>query len=118
MTEFQSFPKIARLNRDIVITEKIDGTNAAIGVEPIGLGAQTGEYVEGQVRVYAQSRSRIITPEDDNFGFAKWVRDNADKLAEFAWPRPALRRVVGRGHPARLRHGRQALLAVQRGSLG
>ena len=30
--EFQGFGKIPRLNRDIVITEKIDGSNAAIGI--------------------------------------------------------------------------------------
>lgn len=28
--EFQPWPKIARLNREITITEKIDGTNAAV----------------------------------------------------------------------------------------
>jgi len=28
--EFVSFPKIARLSRECVITEKIDGTNASI----------------------------------------------------------------------------------------
>lgn len=66
---FTPFPKIARLNRDIVITEKIDGTNAAIGVTEDG-------------QVYAQSRTRLITPEDDNFGFARWVQGRADGLAE------------------------------------
>jgi len=28
--EFVTYPKIARLNREIIITEKIDGTNATI----------------------------------------------------------------------------------------
>ena len=32
--EFQKFPSIPRFSRDIVITEKIDGTNAAVYVEP------------------------------------------------------------------------------------
>jgi len=63
--EFRGWPKIARLNRDIIITEKIDGTNAAIGVTEDGI-------------VYAQSRTRIITPENDNYGFAKWVESIAD----------------------------------------
>lgn len=66
--EFTPFPKIARLNRNMVVTEKIDGTNAAIGV------TEEGE-------VYAQSRSRIITPDNDNFGFARWVHENAEELA-------------------------------------
>ena len=68
-TEFRAFPKIARLNRDIIITEKIDGTNAAIGVTKEGVA-------------YAQSRTRIITPENDNFGFAGWVKKNADLLVD------------------------------------
>ena len=65
--EFQKFGKIARLSREIVITEKIDGTNAQVYV---------GE--DGEVR--AGSRKRWITPEDDNFGFAAWVRDHEDEL--------------------------------------
>lgn len=65
--QFTAFPKIARLYRDIVVTEKIDGTNAAVGVTEDG-------------RVYAQSRKRLITPEDDNFGFARWVDENAAGL--------------------------------------
>lgn len=67
--EFKPWPKIARLNRTITITEKIDGTNAAIGV------TEDGE-------VYAQSRTRIITPAADNFGFATWVHRNSQALAE------------------------------------
>ena len=30
MIEFKEFPKIARLNREVIVTEKIDGTNAAV----------------------------------------------------------------------------------------
>src|SRR5258705_1500479 len=65
---FTPFPKISRLNRDICITEKIDGTNAAVGITPEGT-------------VYAQSRNRIIFHgKDDNMGFALWVQQNADSL--------------------------------------
>ncbi len=67
MSEFKEFPKIARLNREVVITEKIDGTNACIIVGNDG-------------SVTAQSRSRIITPEDDNYGFAKWAKENSEEL--------------------------------------
>jgi hypothetical protein len=67
--EFVAFPKIARLTREMFVTEKIDGTNAQIIVGEDG-------------SVYAASRKRIITPEDDNFGFARWVNDNADTLRE------------------------------------
>lgn len=63
---FQPWPKIARLNRTVIVTEKIDGTNACV-------------VVEGY-RAYAQSRKRIITPTDDNYGFAAWVAEHEDEL--------------------------------------
>lgn len=67
MTDFIPFPKIPRLKRGCVITEKLDGTNAQVVV---------GE--DGTVR--AGSRNRWITPEDDNYGFAGWVKRNEDEL--------------------------------------
>ena len=57
----------------MVITEKIDGTNACVVV------SEDGE-------VGAQSRNRLITPENDNYGFAKWVWKNADTLREILGP--------------------------------
>ena len=65
--EFKKFPSIARLSREIVITEKIDGTNAQV-------------YVSEDGQVFAGSRSRWITPDDDNYGFARWVEDNKGTL--------------------------------------
>src|SRR5687768_16084610 len=65
--EFRPFGKIARLNRDVVVTEKIDGANALVAV---------GE--DGTVR--AGSRTRWIAPGDDNFAFAAWVDKNIDAL--------------------------------------
>lgn len=63
---FIPWPKIPRLNRDIVITEKLDGTNAAVHINDDGtLG-------------HVQSRSRIITPESDNYGFARYVHANKE----------------------------------------
>lgn len=61
MTDFQSFPSIARYSRDVVITEKIDGTNAQIEISDDGITMRMG------------SRRRWITPEADNHGFAKWA---------------------------------------------
>jgi hypothetical protein len=66
---FEPFQKIARLYRGVVISEKIDGTNAQVVV---------GE--DGSVR--AASRTRYITPEDDNYGFARWVAEHADGLRD------------------------------------
>lgn len=87
MPEFTPWPKIARLNRDIVITEKIDGTNAAIGIVPCEDNVLCkGLSDDCRPLVYAQSRTRIITPQSDNFGFASWVQDHAPLLAELLGP--------------------------------
>lgn len=69
MTEFLAFPKMARLYSECTITEKIDGTNACVIV------SENGE-------VSAQSRSRLLTVENDNFGFARWVSEHSTELAE------------------------------------
>jgi len=76
MTEFKGWPKIARLNRDAILTEKIDGTNACVIIEEN----------EGLVTVAAQSRNRIVTPDKDNYGFARWVEDNAETLVNDLGP--------------------------------
>jgi len=67
--EFEAFPKLARLSREIVVSEKIDGTNAQIHVLEDGT-------------VLAGSRTRYIKVGDDNFGFAGWVKENEDALRE------------------------------------
>lgn len=51
----------------MIVTEKLDGTNAQV-------------YVTDDGQVLAGSRSRWITPEDDNFGFARWVKEHEDEL--------------------------------------
>lgn len=65
--EFKEFSKIARLSREIVITEKIDGTNGLIAI------GEDGEFQVG-------SRTTWITPENDNYGFARWAYANKDEL--------------------------------------
>jgi hypothetical protein len=100
---FTEFPKMQRLRREVVITEKIDGTNAAITISPVpdvespvffgGRNLDTGElynlrwgYWDGEDRptsawaIFAQSRTRAITVKDDNYGFAAWVYKNASSL--------------------------------------
>jgi hypothetical protein len=68
--EFQAWPKIPRLNREVIVTEKVDGTNAAIQIP------------EDDSGLFAQSRKRLITPGDDNYGFARWVAENAVVLKD------------------------------------
>jgi hypothetical protein len=88
--QFQEFTKIARLSREMTITEKIDGTNAQVFIFdlneiPFGDFSLEGwksfeiAYKDNLVML-AGSRNRYITPEKDNFGFAKWVKENADEL--------------------------------------
>lgn len=99
MIEFQPWPKIPRLFRPVTITEKIDGTNACVVVDDNLPDAPEGERVGGgivttiedngawfPVLVGAQSRKHTIIPEVDNYGFAKWVFDNAKYLATTLGP--------------------------------
>jgi hypothetical protein len=68
--EFKGWPKTTRIKGNLItITEKIDGTNACVIVR------------DGQV-VGMQSRNRMIKPGDDNMGFAFWVHENRDELAQ------------------------------------
>lgn len=96
MSTFEAWPKIPRWNREIVITEKIDGTNAAIIIEPVSPVSPPGnaDYALAYVpdsetegfRVYAQSRTRLIRPGADNYGFAAWVKEHADRLVALLGP--------------------------------
>jgi hypothetical protein len=85
---FEGWPKTPRLFRDMVVTEKIDGTNAAVIVEATDPHKEAkGVEVDGAVyAVGAQSRKRLITPQDDNFGFAAWVWEHAADLARILGP--------------------------------
>lgn len=66
--DFIEFPKIARLARDIVVTEKIDGSNGVV-------------YIGDDGEVIAGSRSQWLIGSD-NFGFAKWVHEHKDELRQ------------------------------------
>jgi hypothetical protein len=84
MSEFQEFQKIARLKRECMISEKIDGTNAQILITiPMALTPADrviATHPETRMVMLAGSRSRYITTTDDNYGFAKWVAAHADEL--------------------------------------
>lgn len=85
MHDFMPFPKVPRLHRPAVYTEKIDGTNANVLIcTPSECRDSSWDKVVvakvGEIRVLAGSRTRWITPEDDNFGFAAWVKEHAEEL--------------------------------------
>lgn len=71
--EFKSFHKIPRYSRDCIITEKIDGTNGLI-------------YIDENNNIFAGSKNRWLWGsvqkeiQNDNHGFAKWVKDNKEEL--------------------------------------
>ncbi len=89
--QFREFPKIARYSREVVVTEKIDGTNASIYLRPLPGVAEAVSGMDSLPHcppvavvkgwgLWAGSRSRWITADADNFGFAAWVSRNADAL--------------------------------------
>lgn len=89
--EFRKFPKIARLHRDIIITEKIDGTNACVVIAPFSEAPFQCEplavVVDGpgavdSMAIWAQSRKRTLSLSSDNYGFAHWVYENARDLTK------------------------------------
>jgi hypothetical protein len=67
MIEFVGFGKIPRYSREVVVSEKIDGTSGTI-------------YIDEEGGIFAASRTRWIDPEHDNHGFAKWVQENREEL--------------------------------------
>lgn len=96
--EFAPYPKLARLNRDMYVTEKIDGTNAAVQVvdltdqaslrplrenwetDPDGTPVATTTVDGRLLGLWAQSRKRFVNPIRDNAGFGQWVAENAEQL--------------------------------------
>lgn len=70
--DFKAFPKIERIDRiSMSITQKIHGTNASIHIF---------KNIDGTFDVRAGSRTRWITPKDDNYGFAAYVETNKSDI--------------------------------------
>lgn len=65
--EFTPFQKIGRLSREIIITEKIDGTNGVIQID------EDLNFIVG-------SRNQWIIPGKDNHGFLAWALKNQEEL--------------------------------------
>jgi hypothetical protein len=73
LTEFVPFPKLHRLSREVVVTEKLDGTCSCM-------------IVTDDFDLLAASRSKMITPKDDNHGFATWAQANREALIKALGP--------------------------------
>lgn len=84
-TGFKPYGKTPRLNRNCVITEKLDGTNAQILITPHAPGPISSEVlaINNEFEIRAGSRNRWLAEEPktlDNYGFARWVKENASEL--------------------------------------
>ena len=91
--DFLGFPKMARLSRECIITEKIDGTNAQVLIAPrtdfsddqlsspfapfFSVSSSAGDFI-----MVAGSRTRWISAKEDNYGFAKWVSEHREELLQ------------------------------------
>ncbi len=114
--DFIPFPKLPRLNKPMIVTEKIDGTNACVVIEDetdvLGRAMDFNELLTPETRllavqhtgaireihhddrtyfVGAQSRKRMVLPEHvkpggDNAGFADWVERHAADLVAALGP--------------------------------
>ncbi len=104
---FEAFHKIPRLCRDMVVTEKIDGTNGQLLITEPGL-------------LKVGSRKRWITPDDDNFGFARWAFENRNELVEKLGPGRHFGEWWGQGIQRKygLDHKRFSLFNVGRWGIG
>ncbi len=95
--EFKAFPKIERIGKVFMcITQKIHGTNAQITIEEVTVNqpveaSGVGHFVDDeqggkQYALYVGCRTRWITREEDNFGFARFVYENKAELIEKLGP--------------------------------
>lgn len=126
MSTFEAWPKIPRWNRSVVITEKIDGTNGAIIIEPQDdfTAAEDPfrlafvDHEGGRYQVHAQSRTRLVRPGADNFGFATWVQERAEGLVKLLGPGRHFGEFYGKGIARNygLDHRRFALFNTKRWS--
>lgn len=101
--EFEPFPKVPRLSREMTITEKIDGRNASVWVSYAPSLNPTEDNLTSRVArelaeagifrvlheglmysIRAGSRTQFIVPckGGDNLGFAAWVGHNLQELVK------------------------------------
>jgi hypothetical protein len=89
MIEFTEFEKISRLNREVICTEKIDGTNGQVHIRlaegsDLEVGYDTQIEVDGvphYIRAGSRNRWVLHLGSDDNNGFGRWVHEHAHELA-------------------------------------
>jgi hypothetical protein len=94
---FEEFPKISRLSRPIVITEKIDGSNGQLLIQsyeefeadfdPSTPQLEPHIFTNRSImRVGSRKRWLDATKQGDHFGFYKWAEANMHELIEKLGP--------------------------------
>lgn len=86
--EFRGFGKVEHLDGAcMVVTQKIHGTNAQVVILEVlnqsGFQPDGSSYAEVDDRTYfirAGSRTRWLSPEDDNYGFAAFVDKHKEEF--------------------------------------
>lgn len=81
---FAAMPKIPRWSREVIVTEKIDGTNASVLILPKAAEQPDPQFIIDTIDdafIYAGSRTRFVVPgKQDNYGWAGWVQKNVEEL--------------------------------------
>lgn len=77
---FLPMPKIHRFNREVVVTEKIDGTSAVVVI------TECGDVLPGSKSRWLRPKLSKMGPDPDNFGFAAWVEEHDEELFEGLGP--------------------------------
>lgn len=95
MIEFKKLPSLSRLFRQMVVTEKMDGTQSTIIFQQWdgdpGEGRPTEALLGPDGTLYevgAQSKNRLLLPgaQTDNYGFAEWVLGYRYELFDLLGP--------------------------------
>ena len=67
--------KVHRYSREVIVTEKIDGTNGTIIIE-------RHDEIDGYSLAAMSKSGRVLTVDNDNYGFCRWVYDNRHELID------------------------------------
>lgn len=79
LPDYQEFGKIYRLNREVIVTEKIDGTNGCVYVDAVTGTVAAGSRTRWLCEV-TDGVTNWLNP--DNHGFGAWVLAHAAELRE------------------------------------
>lgn len=83
MTEIKhlKWPKITRRDARCTISEKANGSNGALAFQVTDVSPTDGrEIYVLDVQMAVQTRTRIVTVDDDQTGIARWAEANRDTL--------------------------------------